>query len=218
MGRSDPAQAGGLEIRAPRIADIAAVAALHYRSWIETYASLLPTQANRLSLAERTAFWDRLLRTRPARMGSLVAVRAGHVVGLVQWETSIPGDPETGELHAIHVAAEERGLGIGRALLRAATSALRKQGMRRAVLWVLEGNASARAFYERQGWRWDGTSLARPLGGFAGFPTVTEVRYALDQAERRQDQQAPRPPWPRRPASRERRPPSARRRRAPPRR
>jgi RimJ/RimL family protein N-acetyltransferase len=204
MGRSDPAQAGGLEIRAPRIADIAAVAALHYRSWIETYASLLPTQANRLSLAERTAFWDRLLRTRPARMGSLVAVRAGHVVGLVQWETSIPGDPETGELHAIHVAAR--------------SSALRKQGMRRAVLWVLEGNASARAFYERQGWRWDGTSLARPLGGFAGFPTVTEVRYALDQAERRQDQQAPRPPWPRRPASRERRPPSARRRRAPPRR
>ena len=45
---------------------------------------------------------------------------------------------------------------------------------------VIEDNTSARTFYERQGWAWDGTRLERPLGGFPGFPSVVEVRYALD--------------------------------------
>lgn len=181
MKQPDPERGASLQIGTPGTADVAAVAGLHYRSWIATYAPLLGAgAADRLGLEERTAFWDRLIRTRPPRMGSLVAARAGHVVGLVQWETPIAADPRTGEIHAIHVAEDERGTGVGRTLLQAATAALREQGMRRAILWVLEGNAGARAFYERQGWEWDGTRVERPLGGFPGFPTVIEVRYALN--------------------------------------
>ena len=86
----------------------------------------------------------------------------------------------TGEIHAIHVAPGERGRGIGWQLLTASVAALRAHGIRRAILWVVEDNSSARAFYERQEWAWDGTRLERPLGGFPDFPAVIEVRYVLD--------------------------------------
>lgn len=170
-----------LEIRAPRVDDAPGAAAVHYRSWVATYTPLLgPDQADRLTLAERIAHWEWLLGSQPAHRGALLAVRSGAIVGLVEWEIGVDVDGGVGEVHAIHVALEEHGRGVGRRLLDAAVEALRGHGVRRAILWVVEDNSTARAFYERQGWEWDGTSLERPLGGFPGFPSVVEVRYALD--------------------------------------
>jgi ribosomal protein S18 acetylase RimI-like enzyme len=173
--------ADGLEIRAPRIDDAAGAAAVHYQSWVSTYTPLLRhDQAGQLTLAERVAHWEWLLRRQPPHMGSLVAVRSGAIVGLVEWEIGVADDLNVGEIHAIHVAFEERGQGVGWRLLDAAVEALRGHGVRRAILWVVEDNVTARGFYQRQGWVWDGTRLERPLGGFPDFPTVFEVRYALD--------------------------------------
>jgi ribosomal protein S18 acetylase RimI-like enzyme len=170
-----------LEIRAPRIDDAAGAAAVHYRSWVATYTPLLrPDQCDRLTLAERIAHWEWLLRSQPPHMGALLAVRSGVIVGLVEWEIGVDVDTSVGEIHAIHVALEERGRGVGWRLLDASVEALRGHGVRRAILWVIEDNATARAFYERQGWAWDGTRLERSLGGFPDFPSVIEVRYALD--------------------------------------
>ena len=171
----------GLEIRTPRIDDAAGVAAVHYRSWVATYTPLMrPDQAAQLTLAERVAHWEWLLGSPPPHMSSLVAVSSGVIVGLVAWEIGVDEDSSVGEVHAIHVAPEERGGGVGWRLLVAALDALRGHGVRRAILWVVEDNSTARAFYERQGWQWDGTVLERPLGGFPDFPSVVEVRYALD--------------------------------------
>lgn len=170
-----------LEIRVPRIDDAAGAAAVHHRSWVSTYTPLLRhDQAGQITLAERVAHWEWLLRSQPPHIGSLVAVRSGAIVGLVEWEVGVLADASVGEIHAIHVTSEERGRGVGWRLLEAAVQALRAHGMRRAMLWVVEANSTARAFYERQGWAWDGTVLERPLGGFPDFPSVVEVRYALD--------------------------------------
>jgi ribosomal protein S18 acetylase RimI-like enzyme len=98
----------------------------------------------------------------------------------VEWELGVDGDPGLGEIHAIHVAPVERGRGVGWRLLNASVAALRAQGLRQAILWVVEDNSPARAFYERQGWAWGGTRLERPLGGFPDFPGVIEVRHVLD--------------------------------------
>jgi GNAT superfamily N-acetyltransferase len=161
--------------------DALAVAELHYLSWVGTYGPLLrPGQADLLRLSERAEHWQGLLRERSRNRGALVAVRANRVVGLVEWEIEPKGDLAVGEVHAIHVAAEEQGRGVGTVLLAAAVDAMRSLGVRRVVLWVLDANAAARRFYERHGWVWDGTTAERPLGGFAHFPTVIEVRYALD--------------------------------------
>lgn len=74
----------------------------------------------------------------------VVAVRGAEIVGFVY--------VADGVLEAIHVAPEEHGRGIGRALMAAAKQALHEMGLRRATLWVLEGNDGARRFYERDGW------------------------------------------------------------------
>jgi len=167
-------------IQPPKLGDVHAVAALHYRSWVATYSPLLaPDEAAALTLVERRAHWGRLLRERPPHRGALVAKRDGRVVGLVEWEIS-PGDPSIGEVHAIHVAPQARGHGVGAALLAASVTALRGSGVHRAILWVLEDNVGARAFYERHGWARDGTRVERPLGGFEDFPRVVEIRYARD--------------------------------------
>ncbi len=170
-------------LRPPGPPDAPAVAELHHRSWIATYGPLLPRdQAARLTLAERVEHWERLLSEHSADRGSLVAEREGRIVGLVEWEIGPDGDAAVGEVHAIHVAPEDRGRGTGKVLLVAAVQAMHSLGVRRAVLWVLEGNTTARRFYERQGWVSDGTRIERSLGGFADFPTVIEIRYALDVA------------------------------------
>lgn len=170
-------------LRPPGLPDARAAAELHHRSWIATYGPLLPPdQAARLTLAERIDHWERLLSEPSADRGTLVAERAGRIVGLVEWEIGPRGGRAVGEVHAIHVAPEDRGQGTGKGLLDAAVQAMRSLGVRRAVLWVLEDNRAARRFYERRGWVWDGTRIERSLGGFAGFPPVIEVRYVLDVA------------------------------------
>jgi GNAT superfamily N-acetyltransferase len=170
-------------LRSPGPEDAQAVAELHYRSWVATYRPLLtPGEAERLRLAERVEHWERLLGKRTSDRGALIAERGRRVVGLVEWEIGPEGDRAIGEIHAIHVAAEERGGGVGTVLLAAAVAAMRSLGVRRAVLWVLDANSAARHFYESHGWVWDGTTAERPLGGFAHFSSVIEVRYTLDLA------------------------------------
>lgn len=122
-------------LRSPGPEYAQAAAELHYRSWVATYGPLVtPDEAERLTLAERVEHWERLLRERPADRGALVAARADRIVGLVEWEIGPEGDRAIGEVHAIHVAAEQRGRGVGTALLAAAVEAMRSLGVRRVVL------------------------------------------------------------------------------------
>ncbi|MPZ99320.1 MAG: GNAT family N-acetyltransferase [Dehalococcoidia bacterium] len=83
----------------------------------------------------------------------------------------------TATLHWIHLDPAYVGTGIGRALMAHALDDLRERGYRAVVLWVLEGNARARRFYEIGGWTPDGAHAERlfPAGGL-DWPAV-EVRY-----------------------------------------
>jgi GNAT superfamily N-acetyltransferase len=160
-------------------ADAPAMARAHARSWRATYTGLLPdviiddVVASEGRRAERWRGWlgD---ANRPG--GCFVAELGGRVVGYVFWG---PGEaPETpaavGEVYAIYLDPDATGRGLGRALFRAATEALRTAGFDRAVVWVLETNARARRFYEAAGWRVDGaTKVEQRPGG-----VLNELRYA----------------------------------------
>jgi ribosomal protein S18 acetylase RimI-like enzyme len=77
-----------------------------------------------------------------------------------------------GELYAIYVDPDSWSLGAGRELIQHAESRLAEE-YREATLWVLEANERARAFYERAGWRPDGTRGFFERPGFA----APELRY-----------------------------------------
>jgi ribosomal protein S18 acetylase RimI-like enzyme len=61
--------------------------------------------------------------------------------------------PETIELRRIYVLATAHGSGLGKALMDRAVADARALGRTRLALGVHPGNARARAFYERNGFR-----------------------------------------------------------------
>ena len=83
--------------------------------------------------------------------------------------------PRCAELYALYVTPARWSTGAGRDLMLRVLEETRAGGYPRIILWVLQGNARARQFYERSGFRLDGRSYQPDwLGG------VTELCYARD--------------------------------------
>lgn len=159
--------------------DARAIAEVHVASWRDAYRGLLPDGfLDRLSVDEREAQRAEGFDDPGSPFSVLVAEDAGSVVGFVAYGPSRDDDAteETGEVPAIYVEPGVVGTGVGRALFAAATEGLRERGYRRATLWVLEANERARRFYEKAGWRWDGT-VSRHDFDCANEPVF---RYAVE--------------------------------------
>jgi GNAT superfamily N-acetyltransferase len=85
-------------------------------------------------------------------------------------------DDATGEILRLYTHPQGWGRGAGSALLARAVAALRAAGCRRAWLNTEARNERARQFYERHGWRPDGTARDRIWHG----AHLHEPRYVLD--------------------------------------
>ncbi len=158
-------------------ADAAAIADVHIRTWQEAYAHVFP--AERLAALdgrriEREQSWRDTIEARVPRRHVLVSEDAERVGGLAS-VGSADEDETLGELYAIYVLPEEWGRGSGPALMAEALERLRGEGFAEAVLWVLDDNPRARAFYEREGWALDGAARD---GTHLGTGT-REVRYRI---------------------------------------
>jgi len=128
----------------------------------------------RTDLAYRTRFWTERLATRDWPV--FMIDEGGESVAFCQAIASPDpdDDPKTvGHITSIHVLPQLRGNGHGRALVDRAFAEFRRRGMREVTLWVLEGNASARRFYEGQGFYNDGGRKAYP------GTDVPEARYRI---------------------------------------
>lgn len=162
-------------------ADAPRIARIHRDSWRTAYAGILrQAELERLTLRRLTARWRSNLR------GVAVAELDGVVEGFALIGPS--RDPDVagfaGEVYMLYVHPKVWGRGIGRALLRAAISALEHRGHRWLVLWVLAENTAAQAFYVRMGLQRDGRSqldrrsmgsprilrFATPIGRIEGLP------------------------------------------------
>jgi GNAT superfamily N-acetyltransferase len=145
-------------IRAALPDDAAAIAALHVDSWRWAYRGLLTDEVlDGLRVEDRAATWSKLLVD--LEVSVVVAEREGAFAGFASGCATRDDDaaPGTGEVAAIYVAASAVGSGLGVDLFARIQDELRSRGFSRASLWVLESNARARRFYEREGWRWDGS-------------------------------------------------------------
>ena len=147
--------------------DMPAVGALHYQSRASAYVGLITPAALTFGSAEALGEWWAERRRWEADTHRLtVAVADSEIVGFSYLGPS--EDEGVTELYAIHVLPGHVGTGVGRALMNDALPHLGP----RAVLWVLEGNASGRAFYEHRGWRWSGERRSATDAGGA-----TELLY-----------------------------------------
>jgi ribosomal protein S18 acetylase RimI-like enzyme len=91
----------------------------------------------------------------------------GEDKGMLAWQR----EADAAEIVAIHTLPESWGTGLGAAML---TEALRQIGERNIFLWAFRENVRARRFYEKQGFRWDGTERVSQFDG------AVEVRYVKE--------------------------------------
>lgn len=85
----------------------------------------------------------------------IVAHRADRIVGVAA--------ARQGWLDGLYVVPEEWGTGVAISLHDEAMRSLADAGATHARLWVLEDNTRARRFYERRGWRRDGSERVVPF-------------------------------------------------------
>jgi GNAT superfamily N-acetyltransferase len=167
-----------VRIRDATVDDADAVALVHVHGWQWGYRGLLPSEyLNGLSAERRAEQWRSWL-LEPGRTRTRIAeADDGACVGFaVSGPSRDPGaDDDTGEVYAIYIEEDAAGTGVGAELLRSAVAWLTERGFARATLWVLEGNARARRFYEREGWTHDGAAKSEPREDF----TMDEVQYAI---------------------------------------
>ena len=143
-----------MHVRTAGPEDALAVETVRLTTWRAAYAGLVPA-----------AFLDGLTpRERPALPGVTTLLATDpDPVGMASYGPSRDDDRDGLELYALYVLPERWGTGLGHDLL-GRTGDVRS-------LWVLEGNARARRFYEAHGFRPDGTVKVLDLGA-----PVTEVR------------------------------------------
>ena len=131
---------------------------VHYKTWHETYTGLVDAEYMESVTLEKCI---KIAHKWPENI--LVAKDGDKVIGFVGYgayrDDTLPGH---GEVYAIYVLEEYHGLKVGYALMNAALDKL--SDYNKIAVWVLKGNDKAIRFYERYGYRFDGTEAEIMLG------------------------------------------------------
>ena len=176
---------GAVRLAVPDDSD--AVARIQVESWRTAYAGLMPeTVLAGLSVEHRAAAWrGRLEHPEVLERRLFVIDVDGTVAGFASTGPSRDEGADTGtaEVYALYLAPAAWGRGHGRALFAAAVEDLRVRGFAQVTLWVLDGNARGRRFYEAAGMAPDGATKVEVEGG-AGLPHARYARPLGDPARR----------------------------------
>ena len=159
--------------RVAEAGDALAIATIQVAAWRTAYRGLMPDALlDGLDAEAKAPAWQRTIDSPDSRI--LVVERASVVVGFLLASGARDADvaaPDVGEICAMYVSPQHWREGCGRDLLDGAMKFFAGKRRTRIILWVLEGNAPARRFYEAQGFAPDGERKAHPASG------LSEMRY-----------------------------------------
>ena len=163
-------------IRFATPSDAHSIAAIHVAGWQHAYRGQLPASfLDGLSIARREGMWADLL-SNPHNTIEVVSLTGKAIEGFVHYGSSrdeSANERGEGEVYALYLHPQAIGLGNGRALMQRAEEGLKAAGYRDVVLWVLESNVKARAFYEKISFEPDGVAKNIEIGESA----YRELRY-----------------------------------------
>ena len=141
-----------IDIRRAETQDAAAIAEVHAAAWSGAYAGIIPHRALTAMLARRgTEWWANAIR----RATSILVVDiGGDIVGYATYGRNRVRDlAPQGEIYELYLLPEYQGIGLGRRLFASVREALAGHGLAGLVIWALEDNRGAIAFYEGLGGR-----------------------------------------------------------------
>ena len=156
--------------------DAERIAELHIASWRRTYRRELPADfLDTLDVGARTASWQEQLRQ---GITVLLAEDGPELTGFVACGPVREAESSCGvwRIYTLHVSLRRQRQGIGSMLFRRAVELGREQRAAELILWVVDSNSGARAFYELKGMEWDGGQQERTVGEDHRLHTV---RYRM---------------------------------------
>jgi ribosomal protein S18 acetylase RimI-like enzyme len=144
-------------VRPATLDDAAAIARLYVSTRRIAYAPFYPAEAlAAMSVLEETERW--CIRIQDPAWQTVLSVDSEDTpAGFVHYGHNDTMNAGTGEIEFLYVATQHQGTGLGKQLIALGEAGLAAMGFTTAVLWVYEGNTSARAFYDRRGWMPDST-------------------------------------------------------------
>ncbi|WP_329260880.1 GNAT family N-acetyltransferase [Streptomyces sp. NBC_01478] len=166
-----------LQIRPMALADCDRVSEIRVLGWRFAYRGLMPQPfLDALSAKDDAERHRARLAQGDGSVVNLVATRGAEIVGWVAFGPYRDGEVRTGdvELYALYLDPRHLGTGAGRALTQETLRRCAALGHDHVLLWVVRDNARARRFYERAGFRADGTEEPYEVAGVL----VPELRYA----------------------------------------
>jgi RimJ/RimL family protein N-acetyltransferase len=166
-----------IDLRCATPDDARTMAEVHIAAWRAAYRGLVPEPfLAALDRDRRTARFREFLASGAG--DTYVIERGSEPVGHLTIGPCRDDDLDertVGEIWGIYLAPAYWRRGIGTQVCRRAERILRARGFGPIVLWVFEGNASARRFYEAMGYAPDGATKTIEAG--ARLPAV---RYRKD--------------------------------------
>jgi len=155
--------------------DAAGIAFVHIQGWQESYKGIVD-QGYLDSLTQdreaRSQRWRKLILEQDENSIILVAKLANEVVGFCSAGPIKEDSASKGELYAIYLLDEFKGIGAGKMLWDKSLEFLTDKKLVPFEVIMLEENVTARKFYEKQGCKFIGE-----LTGKIGGREYKEVRY-----------------------------------------
>jgi len=162
-------------IRYAEADDAAALGEIHALSWQAAYRGIIPDEVlDGITTGKCQARFEKAIGEGIEE--NAIAFCGGQAAGFICIGKSRDADADStcGEVWGIYLRPDFWRRGIGSLLMCWGLAELKKRGCLQATLWVLEDNHSARAFYDKMGFAFDGTVKPINIGKALG-----ECRYCI---------------------------------------
>lgn len=141
-----------IDIRKAEPRDAAAIADVHSEAWRGAYQGIIPHRALTAMINRRGPDWWANAIRRAATV--LVIEIGGRIAGYTTIGRNRAHElKQQGEIYELYLRPEYQGIGLGSRLFAAARRRLADHGLKGLVVWALEENQNALAFYEGAGGR-----------------------------------------------------------------
>lgn len=141
-----------IDIRKAEPSDASEIAEVHLEAWRGAYSGIIPHKTLTSMINRRgTDWWANAIR----RAASVLVVEIG---GTIAGYATIGRNRarelrQQGEIYELYLRPEYQGIGLGSRLFAAARQRLKDHGLNGMVVWALEENENALAFYAGAGGR-----------------------------------------------------------------
>lgn len=165
-----------IAIRKAEVEDCRDLGRIHSESWKTAYKGIIPDSFLDKITAESRE--KRFLETMSNGLErNYVAFCENRIAGFICIGKCRDDDLDDtfGEIWGIYLHPAYWRQGIGTSLMAFGLDCLKNEGFKRVSLWVLKKNENARRFYEKFGFRYDGTKKELYFDDI-----VHEVRYVKD--------------------------------------